>query len=253
MIHALLGLTRHQFVTQERYWLNLVSGTLWAYLLFVLVFLGIRSPGLDLGITTGSLIIAYWVIFLTNDAFQSVQYQLSNEASVGTLEQLYLSPFPFWWIAFGKMFGGFLLNMAINLPFLFLMMFTTGRWLSFDVASVLPLVTATIAQAYGIGLALGGAALIYKQIGSLGLVPELLMVAFIMAPQDLSPLVRFLPFNLEWRLLRDVMADGIPIWGLPVPGLGLIVLKTIILIGAGWAVYSWCERVAKRKALLGQY
>lgn len=253
MIHALVGLVRLEFLSSWRYWLNFMSGTLWSYLLFVLLFFGVHTfaaPGIALGEATDSLMVGFWVYLLVNISFQSLRYYLSMEAQQGTLEQLYLSPFPFWWLAFGRILGNFLHNLAFGAPFLFLQMLTTGRWLTIDVVSVLPLVVLIMAQAYGIGLVMAGITLIHKRVSVLDQVVTMLFAVLIVAPPELA---RFLPLNLAWRLLREMMADGIPIWSLPTAELAFVLLQAAVLMGLGWGVYRGCEGIARRQALLGQY
>jgi ABC-2 type transport system permease protein len=256
MIYAAYGLIRQEFLMARRYWLNTISAMLFGYAIFVLLFWGIQSfsgPQEALGTTVESLLIGYWVVVLTNMTFQSVESFVAREAMTGTLEQLYLSPYAFWWLAFGKMLGAVLYNFILNVLFLFLMMLTTGRWLNLEVTSILPLVLVLMTQAYGIGFVMGGLALIYKRIGALSQAIAVLLILFITAPPTLSPFVRLLPFNLAWRLLRSVMAEGVTILALPTGDLVLIIIQTLLLCWMGWAVYSWGERTAKQHGLLSQH
>lgn len=256
MIHALLGFMRLEFNTARRYWLNSIAALMFAYVLFVLLFLGITSyagPAQNLGEAIESLIVGYWVVLLTNLTFQSFESFVTMESVTGTLEQLYLSPFHFSWLAFSKMLAALIYSLGINIPFLFLMMLTTGKWLHIDVISITPLVLLIVAQAFGLSTIMGGLAMVFKRVGALSQAVAMLLVLFIVAPPSLSPLVSLLPFNLAWRLLRDVMSQGIPIWMLPAGDLTFVVLQTIIIFAVGYMLFMQCERIAKRQGLIGQH
>lgn len=256
MRHALLGILRQQFTMVRRYWFSSVSGMVFGYLVFVLILFSIRTTmgiGMDLGDTTESLIIAYWVVMLTNISYQSIHGYIAGEAATGTLEQLYVSPCPFGWILFGKILGDFLFNLSLNVPFLVLMMATTGRWLHFDVISILPLVVLCCAQAYAFGLVMGGTTLLHKRTGALGQVVTMLLVLFIAAPADQGWWVRFLPLNVLWRCLRIVMTEGVRLWHLPLRELLFVLLQTGVLVGIGSIVFRLCESITKERGLIGQY
>lgn len=254
MIHALIGLVRQEFITGRRYWLNMLSGVAFGYILFVLLFFGVQSfAPAGLGGAVESLVVGYWVVLLTNMCYQSIESFVGMEAMAGTLEQLYLSPFPFGWLALGKVLGAVLFYLALNVPFLALIMATTGRWLHIDVLSIAPLVLVVMAQAFGLGFAMGGVMLIVKQVGQLSQAVSMLLVVCIAAPPNLSPLVSLLPYNLAWRLLRSVMADSVPLWRLPPGDLAFVAAQTAVLVLVGGLVYRWCEKVAKRRGLLGQH
>lgn len=255
MIHVITGMVRDEFIFMRRYPLNTVSAVVTGYVIFLMLFLGVRTvmgPA-SLGSTTASLVIGYWVFLLTNISFQNFGYYISEQAMVGTLEQLYLSPMGVGWIALGKMISVLLFNLMISVPFLFLMMLTTGQWFNIDVPSVLPLVLTTVLQAYGIGLVMAGLVLVHKRIQALYQIVSMLMVVFLVAPPEASPLVHWLPLNLPWRLLRTVMADGVPLWMLPARQTLFVFTYTLLLFGAGWGVYAWCERLSRRRGSLGQY
>jgi ABC-2 type transport system permease protein len=192
-------------------------------------------------------------VLLTNMTFQNMMSFISFQAMTGMLEQLYLSPYSFTWLAFGKMLGSLFYSLTLYVPVLFLMMLTTGQWLHLDLLSIFPLILLLTAQAYGMGFMMGGLALLYKQINALGQPVVMLLVLFIAAPPDLAPFVRFVPFNVGWRLLRDVMADGVPIWQLPTWDLALVAIQAAVLCWGGWLVYRWCEEIARQRGVLGQY
>jgi hypothetical protein len=104
-----------------------------------------------------------------------------------------------------------------------------------------------------VGFVMGGVALLQKRMQRLGQVVTILLVFCIAAPLSLSPMVRALPLNLTWRLMRSVMVDGRAIWELPLTDVGFVIGQTALLLAGVWAVYCRCEHAARVRGLLGQY
>lgn len=255
MIHAVVGLMRHEWIQVRRYWLNYLSGTLVYYVLFLLAVYGSRTSGNSTGVGAArdSLVVGFWVVSMTNVAFERTGFFVANQAMMGTLEQLYLSPFGFGWILVASLLVGLLTILFVTVPLLLLLMATTGQWLHVNPLTLTPLVAVIVAQAYAIGLCVGALALIHKRVQGLNQAALLVLLVFIAAPRDLSPLVRVLPLNGAWQLLRDAMTDGRLLWELPLSDVVLVIAQTGVLLAVSWAFFRWCERVAKARGLLGQY
>lgn len=257
MLYVCTSMIRQNYLMAIRYWLNHISSIMWGYIVFILIFFGSRYVssfgGFSFGFTTDSLIVGFWVVMLTNETFQSARYFVRNEALMGTLEQLYLSPYPFLLIMTGNLIGSIVLSLTQYVPLLYILMLTTGKWLHMDIITVVPLILIAIAQAFGLGMAMGGLALINRRVAGIHRMIELLLTGSMIVSPTLNPYVRFLPLNLTWRLLRTVMVTGKHIWDLPGGSLILVVLQAAGCIGIGWLVYRKCERIAKQASLLGQY
>lgn len=255
MIHVIRGMVRSEMIDFKRYWLNAASGIITLYAIFLLLFFGMRSfaTGPTLGDSTTSLIVGYWMITLTMLAFEAAGWYLSNQAQVGTLEQLYLSPYGPAVVLFGKLVGGIVFSLIFNVPFLFMLMVTTGQWLNLDLVSMLPFVLFGLLQGFGLGLGMGGLVLIHKRITGLFQIMNMAFVAFVATPPEFSPLVRLMPLNQNWRLLRNVMGDGLRLWELPVGDVLYVVAQSVIILLVGFGAYKLCERYAKEHGRLGQY
>lgn len=211
------------------------------------------GPGAELGASVEALMVGFWAVLLVTAAFNLMGEFVFDQVGVGTLEHLYLSPFGMDWLTVSKMVATFLLTVLRTVPFLLLMMLTTGRWLQVSPLSTLPLLILLAAQGYGLGLALGGLALIVKRVGAMNQVVSALIVGLAAAPPDWSPLIRYLPFNTAWRQLRLVMSEGLTLAGLDPLDLGLVAVQALFLLAAGWFVYRAGERAARREGLLGRY
>ncbi|MEW6048531.1 MAG: hypothetical protein AB1609_18980, partial [Bacillota bacterium] len=151
MRHVLVAMIRDEYVYFRRHPINAVSGLALSYFLFLMLFLGARYvvPPAHLGSTLEALIVGYWLVLMTNHAFQELGTYISGSALRGTLEQMFLSPFGFWWVVTCKLVASILANLVTNGAFLLVLMATTGRWLHLPPA-VLPLALAPVLQAYAI-------------------------------------------------------------------------------------------------------
>ena len=78
------------------------------------------------------------------------------------------------------------------------------------------------------------------------------LIALLIVAPDHFPVAEYLPFNLSWKLLKGVLADGKSIFQIPGRNLLFVLLQTIIFLLLSAAVYKWCEEKAKEKGILGQ-
>ncbi|MEK3886294.1 hypothetical protein [Bacillus sp. FSL K6-3431] len=254
MIHVLQGAIWFEFIQAKRYWLNQLVGIISFYAIFLFLFFGVQFFGqsASLGTTLESIIIGFWVFMLVGFAYQSASALIGRNISMGTLEHLHLSPYGFVSISFGSLIGNFIIMLLLYVPFLLLMMLTTGKWLYIDLISIVPLLCGIVLQAFGIGFIIGGLRLIHKRISSLHEPLNLLFGVCIIMPPD-SIIAKLLPFNTLWRLLRDVMTDGDSIFHLPMVPLFYCLIQTIVILALGVFIYNWCDSITKNKGSIGQY
>ena len=203
---------RKRYIELKRYPLNTVSELVVIYGFFLLLFFGIRifSSGNVAGSdgTSSEIIVGYlmWVWALT--AFQLPSQQLAEEAAHGTLEQLYMSPYGFRWIMAAQTSAQFAYSCLI-IGLLWLMVtLTSGRRLHLDLASLLPLILASLVGIYGVGIALGGLALVFKRISSLLQLMNFGIIALIAIPIQQFPLMTYLPLSLGTHLISEVAVGG---------------------------------------------
>ncbi len=240
----------------RRYLFNTVSGLITMYLVFLLLFIGARVVGGGMFQTGGSLeglVVGYLVWLLALVAYQDLAWDISSEAEMGTLEQLYLSPTGFAWVNGSFLLVRFLFNLLLSGVILLLMMLTTGRWLNLDLLSLLPLVVITVTAAYGFGFLMAGLALVFKRIQQAFQILQFVFVAFIIVPIGRYAWVKFLPLAMGNDLLRRVMVDGARLWRLPAADIGLAILVGLAYFLAGLAAFGYCVKVARDKGMLGQY
>ena len=254
--YVFLGIMWHNLLTFKRYVFNTLSSLVTLYLVFVLLFFGARSvggPGFALSGTQDGLIIGYFIWSLAIFTFSELSWGLTNEAQQGTLEQLYLSPVGFRFVAAARSVSNLMLTLVANFLILLLAMATAGRWLSVDLVSLIPILLLTIIGVIGLSFAIGGLALIHKRIQAFLQLMQFVLVGFIAIPWAQFPWARYLPLAMGNHLSRQVMAEGLRLWQLN-PGDLLVLGATAVgYLVLGVFAFGWAERVARDRGLLGQY
>lgn len=253
---AMRAMITRNLINMRRYVFNTISMLVTFYIVFMLLFLGVRGIGgaaLASGNTLEGLIVGYLLWMLSLSAYSDLAWDLNQEAQVGTLEQLYVSPIGFNWLNAFNLISGLVLSFVISGVLLVVMMLSTGKYLSVDLISVLPLMILSLLGVYGIGFAMGGLALIFKRIQAFFQIFQFVFVAFLALPLDRFPWAQFLPLTMGGHLLRQVMIHGTRLWELPASSVAVVVVTGVSYLAVGLAVFEWSARIAKRKGLLGHY
>jgi len=205
-------------------------------------------------------LIGFLVWDLCMSVLSGTTREIAHEAEEGTLESLFLSPLPPIQVIFLRVLAAFLvqgmhtlvLGMSLvyilNLPIL---------WSNLAPALLL----FTVAGVFGLSLALGGLAIVYKQIANvIGAVTLLMVLATgALIPLDrLGALFRLLrllvPTTWGIHALRAALLEGVTwqvLWqnGTWV-GLGT---QALLLLGLGAAIFHWGYQRARSLGILGSY
>lgn len=240
----------------KRYIFNTVSGFVTLYIVFALLFFGARAiGGADFlsGDSLEGLVVSYMVWMFALLAYQDLAWNISIEAEIGTLEQLYLSPAGYAWVNLSFLITRFLVNLILVGLILVAMMLTSGYWLYIDLISLIPLMVITISACYGFGFMMGGLALVFKRIQSSFQILQFTFVAFVAVPLNRFEWAKYLPLAMGNSLLRRVMVEGTRLWQLPAAD-----LLVAAIVGAGYfflglAVFFRCISVARDRGLMGHY
>ena len=248
------GIFKRDLIHFKRYLLNSISSMVTLYLIFLLVFLGIRgivkTPA-ALGNTIEGFAIGFVLWVLTSDAYSRLSYSVSNEAMVGTLEQLYLSPYGFGWISSSTVMSTMVSNILTSGFLIFIITLTTGRGFHFDLFPLLPVVILTLLGVSGVGFIMGGLSLVFKRITSTFQMIQFAFIGLIAFPIDKVPLMKYLPLSLGYNIIRKIMTGN---KALIAPGDYLfLILNSMFYLFIGYSIYKVLERKAKRDGRLGQY
>jgi len=255
-ITAFEAIIHRHWINLKRYIFDTISGLVTMYIVFLVIFYGVRGIGgasLAMGTTLEGILVGYLVWVLAISAYSELSWDLNNEAQMGTLEQLYVSPIGFKWVNAYSMLSNLLWQFVFLGVLLVLMMVSTGKYLNLDLISILPLLLLALGAAYGIGFAVGGLALIFKRLRSFFQIVQFVLLAFIAVPIEQFPAIVYMPLSLPSYLLRMVMVDGIRIWELEASYLLIAATTSLIYLTLGGIAFSKCEKIAKNKGLLGHY
>lgn len=238
-----------------RYLPNTISMVVTFYAIFLMFFLGIRVIGGSgtTGESSEYLIVSIVLWFLALMAMQGIGWEITNEATRGTLEQLYMSPVGAWRILLSRMIGSVVVNFAVIVVVLLLNMLTAGTWLEFDLLTLAPLFVLMVTCMLGVGFMVAGLALVFKQIQAFLQIAQFLFFALVAVPVTLSPWLEALPVVRGAMMIRGAMTEGVTLAEFSLPGWALLVANTVFYFALGVFVYKLAERRAMNKGLLGQY
>lgn len=247
---------RWRLIELRRYAFDMISGIVTIYGFFVVIFIGARIFGGDrpgFGETLEGVVVSYGIWALTMLALGTLTFELTQEAQMGTLEQLGMSPFGLVRVLISRVFMSLVVYFFIWVFLLVIMMATSSRWLNVDVPSALPLIVVTVTGVIGLGFVLGGLAIVFKRIQNALQVWQVLIIGLVLAPPDAVPVVKYLPLTWGTHLLRRVMVEGVSIAEIAPSDLLFLLGNSAFYLLGGILVFRSFERVARQKGLLGHY
>lgn len=245
---TLIGLRRYLFET--------MSGVVTLYLLFLALFYGAKAFGAGapkFGNALEGLVVGYTVWSLAIFAYFSMAQDLVQEAQMGTLEQLAMSPLGLGKVLFGRVLSGLIWQLILIAVLLLLMMASTGKWLHVDVLSLLPLAVLTLGGVVGLSFAMGGLAIVFKRVQSALQIMQMVFIACLALPLHRFPFLKFAPLAWGNRLLGRVMIEGESLLTIPGGDLLFLLAHSAAYVVAGMAIFKYFERVARGRGLLGHY
>lgn len=255
MLNVLAANVRKVGIEMLRYLPNTVSMFVTFYAIFLLLFLGVQLVGgpESAEASTQYLIVNVVLWFLALMAMQGIGWEITTEATRGTLEQLYMSPVGAWRILLSRMVGAVLVNGVVIGVMLIVSMLTARTWLSFDLLTLLPLLLFTILSMLGVGFVVAGLALIFKQVQALLQIAQFIFFALVSVPVTLSPWLELLPVMRGSSMIREALTQGVTLAGFSPWAWGFLVANAAAYLALGIALYKLAERRAMRRGLLGQY
>ena len=164
------------------------------------------------GHNAGGMVLGYfiWIIIITG--FGHVTQEIEREARSGTLENIFLSGHKKAVIFVFRSFAGItvcFVQLCLVVP---LMIYATGVEISFPVNIILPCLALVVATS-GIGLMIGGGALIFKRFGDVLIPVQYAVLLILMVPVESWPV---------WFSKLSCAMPGIPV---------VLILKQIMIYG----------------------
>lgn len=252
---ALLSVVlRKQLTLLVRYPVNTATRFLTLIILFGLILFGGEAVvGAAITDSIAGIIVGFFIWTLAIIAFSGLAWNVTREAQWGTLERLFLSPHGFGTVMVVKMVVNVLLSFLWGFAVLLVMMVISGRWLTIDPLTVVPLMILTLGSICGLGLLFAGLALLYKRIENLFQLVQFGFVGLIAAPVGEYGALSLLPVSHGSYLLRQAMEEGTRLWEFAPGELGLLVATSLCYFLGGYYCLYRSHRRARRKGLMGQY
>ncbi|MBW4441028.1 MAG: ABC transporter permease [Plectolyngbya sp. WJT66-NPBG17] len=257
MFELFVAQLKWSWIQYKRYSHEIIGGVVALTVTFYGLFLSvgyIAGGSVRFGDRLDAVIVGYvlWslVIFIMN----GINATLQREAQVGTLEQLFISPFNVTKILLLRAVSDLILQSGLITLVLFIIMALTGRWLAFSPALILPLISVVLG-AYGLAFAIGSLALIFKTVQQIaGILNFSLLFVLTIPTETWTGLQRYLgyliPMTTGAGVMRDLMARQATLnW----VSLGAAFLNGVVYFAIGLTLFRWSERETKRRGKLGGY
>jgi ABC-2 type transport system permease protein len=248
------GILKKEVLLLSRYRLNTLSYVLLMYGIFLGIFLGGRTLGGDaFDDSLGEIVVGFFLATLSFTAFNRVAATFTKEASWGTLEQMYASTVGFRRISLLVSVAQLLISSVIGLVVFTLMLLTTNRQISLDVVSVVPVAVLALASVIGIGLLVGGTAVLYKRVNNVYGIAQFFIYGLVAAPVEQYPLLKLLPISQGSYVLRLVMNDGVALWEVPPTELAILVGTGVGYLAVGYYGLGYLVGIARDRGVMGHY
>jgi ABC-2 type transport system permease protein len=247
---------RRNLIEFRRYAFDSITGVVMIYGFFLLIFYGAKVFGgsqANFGNTISAVVVSFALWSLTIFALGSLTYELTQEAQLGTLEQLAMSPFGLTRVLVARVLTSLSIYLSMMVVLLVLMMATTGRWLNIDLASTVPILVLTLLGVIGLGFVLGGIAIVFKRVQQALQVWQLLVFGLIAAPVDRVVFTKYMPLTWGATLMRRVMVDGESIFSMPAGDMLFLAVNSLFYFAVGIAIFKRFEGAARERGLLGHY
>ncbi|AKI97287.1 ABC transporter permease [Kosmotoga pacifica] len=255
MLVAFFSNFKKNLIEFKRYYFNSISGIITIFVLFYLIFFGVKAVGSNsptFGDTIDGIIVGYfmWLMFIFS--FQGVSFGIMDEAQRGTLEQVFMSPIPFEFQIFSRVVADFVFNICMIIPLMYLAAFTTKRNLGFNLPTLLYLLIIGVMGALGIGLILGGIALVFKRISSFIQIVTFGSLAFTMIDAKSIPL-KFLPMSQTAYLMRQMAINKMNMFDFPFVEHLVLWISSFLYLLAGILAFKAFKISTMKSGSLSQY
>lgn len=250
------GMTKRNLRIFFRYGFDTITQIVSLTILFAFLFYGAKAViGGNAGHheTLPSIVSGYFVWMLAIVSYGSAAGQLTEEATTGTLEQLAMSPLGLRAVVTAQFLSSWLTQLVFICSTLLLMMTVSHQWLHIDFISLVPLVFLTSVGLFGMGLAVGGLSLVFKRTQNLQQLVQFAFVALVAVPVRSVPAFKFLPIAWGNELIRRVTVHGTSIFSMPLRDTGFLFVHAVAWFALGLIAFGRFERIARERALLGQY
>lgn len=220
--------------------------------------LGGGSPE-DFRTAAGEKLVGFLTMFVALSALQAVSHLVADDAMVGTLEQIYLSPVGITRISIIRDFAELVVFVPLLAVLGIVISLITGVRFHLPWGTIAVLTLVMRFGMLGLGLALGGLTLAVKRTGPIVNLISMAIFGISMVPYRaykgvLEAIAGRFPYTRALSLLQDAMVRGKTLSSMAASGQLLeLFLASLAFFLVGVAVLEWADRYARRKGLVGGY
>ncbi|ELY68034.1 ABC transporter permease [Natrinema versiforme] len=252
--HLARAVLYREYLLFVRYPANAIGGLVISVFFFGLLFYGGRAiAGQALTDSIEGIIVGYFLWSLSVGAYSSISNDIGSEVQWGTLERHVMSPFGFAPVVLLKGVAKIVRSFLTSAVLLAVMLVITGTGLELNFVTTVVVATLSIVSVLGLGLAAGGVTVLYKQIGNWLNLLQFGFIVLISAPAFDLGWLRWLPLAQGSALLQRTMIDGVRLWEFPPAELAVLLAVAVGYFAAGYAVFQYATRRARRLGVLGDY
>jgi ABC-2 type transport system permease protein len=248
------GAARRNLIELRRYAFDTVFSLGGVLLLFLLLFYGARGlggPSLNNGETLTSLVAGFITFGVVIQSYSAIAGWMTQEATLGTLEQLAMSPFGLLHVLLAEFVASFGYQLIVVLAMSTVVQAATGRWLHLDLIALTPVLALLLLQVLGCGLLLGGLALVFKRVTALVNLMQFGFVALIAAPVHRYTWMQWMPVALASDVLRQVTVSRSQLGDVAGSTWLTLVGVTAACLAAGVLVFQRMDVLARGRGLIG--
>ena len=252
--HLLRAVIYRDVLIWVRYPVDAALGLFMGVFFFALMFYGGRLvAGQAIADSIEGLIVGYFLWTLSLGAYSGITNDVRSEASWGTLERHFLSPFGFGPVMLAKALAIVFRTFVTSAAILAVMLWMTDTRLDLHLPTIVPVATLAIASALGLGFAMGGLGVLYKRIGNVVNLLQFAFIGLISAPVFDLWWARYLPLVQGSALLQRAMRAGVKLWEFEPAALAILVGTAVVYLWLGYLAFGLATRRARRLGVLGDY
>lgn len=249
------GLARKHVLYLRRYAFNTV-GVAIEYLVIMLVVIHVaRLLGTPdrVGGALDELLASSVVGFLAIETYSRMALGVVREAQEGTLEQLAMASPALDRTLLAQASVQLVTDTGLMFGSVALVTAATGQHIHLAPLTLVPLLVVTMVGVMGIGLAVTGCALVFKEIASLIKVLQYALLIPVLLPSTESTWTRLVPLTWGKSLVARAMADGETIVEIGSGAVLLLVAVSAAHLAGGLWLFARLVEVARRRGVLGHY
>lgn len=253
-INVLWAVVYRDLLVWIRYPVNTVMGIVMLGMIFTIMFFGGQAvAGGEFNDALEGIVVGYFLWTLSVGAYSGIMSDIQSEASWGTLERHFLAAFSFRTIITFKAVAIVFRTFLISTTILIFMLVLTGTRLELNLFTILVISTLTIADVLGLGIAMGGLAILYKRIGNIGALLQFMFIGLISVPAVGLGWLRVLPLAHGSAMLNRAMTDDVRLWEFDAWTLALLVVTALAYLSIGYLIFNLATARARRLGVLGDY